>query len=107
TVAYGHGGTSSSEVRALWVTRATLSSPEAIAQMVRDAKAGGFNTLIVQVRGRGDAYYRSGLEPRAEGIKGPATFDPLAEVLARAKRAGLAVHAWVNLNLVSSAVSLP
>ena len=53
------------EIRALWVTRATLTSPDAIAQMIRAARAGGFNTLIVQVRGRGDAYYASTIEPRA------------------------------------------
>jgi len=29
--------------------------------MVESAKAARFNTLIVQVRGRGDAYYRAGL----------------------------------------------
>ena len=43
------------QTRALWVTRATLSSPDAIRQMVRSADAAGFNTLLVQVRGRGDA----------------------------------------------------
>ena len=45
------------QTRALWVTRTTLTSPESIRQMVAAAQAGGFNTLLVQVRGRGDAYY--------------------------------------------------
>jgi hypothetical protein len=36
------------DVRALWVVRTTLVSPEAVAAMVRDAAAAGFNTLIVQ-----------------------------------------------------------
>src|SRR5688572_13873691 len=49
----------SNEVRALWVVRTTLTSPEKIRAMVEAAKNNGFNTLIVQVRGRGDAYYRS------------------------------------------------
>ena len=40
------------EVRALWVVRTTLTSPSAIATMVTAAKSGGFNTLLVQVRGR-------------------------------------------------------
>jgi hypothetical protein len=43
------------------------------------AQGAGFNTLIVQVRGRGDAYYRSRWEPRAIELKDqPAEFDPLA-----------------------------
>ena len=100
-------GVSADEVRALWVTRATLSSPDKIEQMVRAARAGGFNTLLVQVRGRGDAYFDSALEPRATELASRPDFDPLAEILARARPAGLSVHAWINANLVSSAVELP
>jgi uncharacterized lipoprotein YddW (UPF0748 family) len=95
------------ETRALWVTRATMTSPEAIARMVWSAKEGGFNTLIVQVRGRGDAYYASRLEPRAADLASRPGFDPLGETISTAQRAGLRVHAWVVVNLVSSAVSLP
>lgn len=95
------------EVRALWVTRATLTSPETIRAMVQSASAGGFNTLLVQVRGRGDAYYASTIEPRANELAARPDFDPLAETLARAREAGLRVHAWVNLNFVSSAAILP
>src|ERR1700730_13109189 len=58
-----------SEVRALWVVRTTLTSPEKIRTMVQSAKDNGFNTLIVQVRGRGDAFYRSSREPRAAELK--------------------------------------
>jgi uncharacterized lipoprotein YddW (UPF0748 family) len=97
-----------SEVRALWVARTTLTSPAAIARMVRAARNGRFNTLLVQVRGRGDAYFNGGSEPRAQALSSqPASFDPLKVTLAEARRAGLRVHAWVNVNLVSSAVDLP
>ena len=95
------------EVRALWVTRATLGSPTAIAQLVRTAQEGGFNTLIVQVRGRGDAYYVSALEPRAAELVSRPDFDPLAHTLRLAHDAGLRVHAWISVNLVSSAFELP
>jgi uncharacterized lipoprotein YddW (UPF0748 family) len=95
------------EVRALWVTRGALTTPAAIAQMVRAAQSGGFNTLVVQVRGRGDAYYRSALEPRASDLTSQKDFDPLAATLAHAHRAGITVHAWVSVNLVSSAVTVP
>lgn len=93
--------------RALWVTRTTLASPESIRQMVAAAQAGGFNTLLVQVRGRGDAYYTGTLEPRAQELAGKPSFDPLGTVLKDAHAAGMKVHAWVAVNLVSSSVTLP
>ncbi|MGV8121402.1 MAG: glycoside hydrolase family 10 protein [Candidatus Xenobiia bacterium LiM19] len=96
------------EVRGLWVIRTTLTSPATINEMVRRAKDAHFNTLIVQVRGRGDAYYRSRWEPRAEELKGlPEDFDPLAQVIEEAHKAGLKVHAWINMGFTSSAGSLP
>lgn len=92
------------EVRALWVVRTTLTSKEKIRALVEDAKRSGFNNLIVQVRGRGDAYYESRHEPRPPLLaRQPPSFDPLALMLERAHRAGLKVHAWVNVNLISDA----
>jgi uncharacterized lipoprotein YddW (UPF0748 family) len=96
------------EIRALWVTRSSLTSPASISTLVRAAREHGFTTLLVQVRGRGDAYFASDLEPRpADLARQPASFDPLATVLADARANGIRVHAWVVLNLVSSAVELP
>jgi uncharacterized lipoprotein YddW (UPF0748 family) len=96
------------ETRALWVLRTSLATPAAIATLVRTARANGFNTLLVQIRGRGDAYFNGGLEPRAAELhRQPATFDPLSTVLDAAHDAGLRVHAWVNISLVSSAADLP
>ena len=96
------------EVRALWVLRTSLTSPQSIAALVRSARQHGFNTLLVQVRGRGDAYYNDAIEPRAPQLQQQASsFDPLQTVLTEAHAAGLRVHAWVNLNLISSAIDLP
>lgn len=96
------------EVRGLWVLRSSLTSPQSIASLVRSARASGFNTLFVQVRGRGEAYYSSELEPRATELAAlPLPFDPLAEVIDAARGTGMRVHAWVNVNLVSSAARLP
>ncbi len=95
------------EVRALWVVRTTLTSPSAISTMVAAAQHGGFNTLLVQVRGRGDAYYQRGTEPRPASLAAQPDFDPLATVIAKAHEAGLKVHAWINVNLVASAAELP
>lgn len=95
-------------VRGLWVLRTSMTSPEAIAGVIRTAVTGGYNTLMVQVRSRGDAYYKSTIDPRAPELSGqPATFDPLATTLSAAHAAGLKVHAWININLVSSATTLP
>lgn len=95
------------EVRALWVVRTTLTSPAAIATMVSAARRGGFNTLLVQVRGRGDAYFQQGIEPRPAALAAQPTFDPLATTIAKAHESGLQVHAWINVNLIASAVDLP
>jgi len=96
------------EVRALWVVRNTLTSPEKIHRMVDSAASTGFNTLIVQVRGRGDAYYRSRWEPRAVELKDqPKDFDPLAVTIAEAHQRGLKVHAWLNTSLLANLDALP
>ena len=96
------------EVRALWVVRKSITSEAAIEKLVADAKAAGVNTLIVQVRGRGDAYYRSRFEPRSADLKGePESFDPLAAVLQKAHRAGIKVHAWLNTHLLANVNELP
>jgi len=99
---------SPTETRALWVLRSSLATPQSIATLVTSARTHGFNTLLVQVRGRGDAYYLGGVEPRAsELLRQPASFDPLATVLEAGHAAGLRIHAWINVNLVSSATELP
>lgn len=96
------------EIRALWVVRTTLTSPEKIQAMVNAAATNGFNTLIVQVRGRGDAYYKSRVEPRAIELKDqPLTFDPLEVTLAEAHKRGLKVHAWLNTSLLANLDALP
>jgi len=96
------------EVRALWVVRTTLDHPDSVRAMVRRADEAGFNTLLVQVRGRGDAYYRSGLEPPPSTLlDAPSDYDPLALTLQEAHARGIAVHAWVNAHLVGGTDGLP
>lgn len=94
------------EVRALWVVRTTLDHPDSIMAMINRAHDNGFNTLIVQVRGRGDAFYNARWEPRAESIKDPA-FDPLAFTIKEAHKRGIAVHAWLNTELLANMDQLP
>lgn len=96
------------EVRAVWVVRQTMTSPESVRQLVVRAQAAGLTDLIVQVRGRGDAYYNSSFEPRADDLnRQPADFDPLALVIEEAHRVGIGVHAWLNTYLVADIRYLP
>ena len=96
------------EVRALWVVRTSMTSPESIQRVVSLAERYGFNTILAQVRGRGDAYYRSSLEPRAQALAGqPADFDPLRMLIDEARPRALQVHAWMNVFYVWSESRLP
>ena len=95
------------ELRGLWVVRSSLTSRASVAKMVEGAHAAGFNTLLVQVRGRGDAYFSGGIEPRAEALAVDPSFDPLGYTLQEAHARGMSVMAWVTVNLVASAHDLP
>ncbi|MGE0101682.1 MAG: glycoside hydrolase family 10 protein [Blastocatellales bacterium] len=96
------------ESRALWVVRHTLTSPEAVRELVARTKENGFTDLVVQIRGRGDAWYASNLEPRAEELgTQPGQFDPLAQVIDQAHLVGIRVHAWINMYLVANLDPLP
>jgi uncharacterized lipoprotein YddW (UPF0748 family) len=91
------------ETRGMWVVRTSLVSPKSIRQVVSTAVRFHLNTLFVQVRGRGDAYYASPDEPRAEALAGqPADFDPLDTIVKEAHKAGIQVHAWMNTFLTWS-----
>lgn len=97
-----------SEVRGLWATRSWMTSPGKVAQVVADARRHGFTAIFVQVRGRGDAFYAGGPDPRAALLeRQPATFDPLRDLVTRAHAAGVEVHAWLNVNLVAGATAVP
>jgi uncharacterized lipoprotein YddW (UPF0748 family) len=90
------------ELRGLWVVRTALVSPQAVDQAVDAAAEAGMNALFVQVRGRGDAFYRSRLAARSVLLeRQPRDFDPLARLLARARARRIQVHGWVNVLLAA------
>jgi uncharacterized lipoprotein YddW (UPF0748 family) len=96
------------EVRGVWVVRTDLTTSANVSRVVRIAKANGLNTLYVQARGRGDAYYAGGLEPRGESLaKAAPDFDPLQQIIDHGHAAGLQVHAWLNACYVWSDPSPP
>ncbi len=91
------------EIRALWVVRDALTSKDRIDRLIDFAVRGRFHLLFAQVRGRGDAYYRSRFEPPALDLEVPLSeFDPLSYLLEKAHETDLSVHAWVNVLYVWS-----
>src|SRR5439155_22669570 len=87
------------QYRALWVDafHDGMKSPAQVEKLVADTKRANLNTLIVQVRKRGDAYFAHSIEPRATDIVGPSDFDPLDYLLrlAHASTPRIDVHASV------------
>jgi uncharacterized lipoprotein YddW (UPF0748 family) len=86
--------------KALWVVRDKITTKSAIDDLMADTTTRGIHDVVVQVRGRGDAYYTSSLEPRAEGLT--ESFDPLAHLVRAGAAVGVRVHAWGNVFFVWS-----
>ncbi len=78
---------------AAWVVRFDIDSREKVAAICSQAQQNHFDRLLVQVRGRADAYYQSDLVPRAEGLV--PGFDPLAAVLSQCEN--VEIDAWLNV----------
>ena len=78
-----------------------MVSKKNIDDMIQFAVLNRFNNIVVQVRGRGDAYYNSKFVPKSSLIQ-EQDLDPLAYLLPKAKEKGLKVHVWVNTYLLWS-----
>lgn len=87
-------------MRLFWVSADGLETEARIDSLVALAAEAGANGLVVQVMGRGEAWYESELLPEATVVE---DFDPLARVILRAGPLGMEVHAWVNAFLTWSA----
>ncbi len=95
--AMGAPAAASDEVRAIWITRFEYQTEADVKTILANCASLGFNTILFQVRGQADAYYRSSIEPWAERLGGrDPGFDPLAVACRESKRLGLSLHAWVN-----------
>jgi uncharacterized lipoprotein YddW (UPF0748 family) len=85
--------------RALWVDafHDGIKTTEQVVRLVADASRMGVNALVVQVRRRGDAYYRRTSEPRTEdpGLQPGLDALQLTIELAHAASPRLEVHAWI------------
>lgn len=90
----------------LWVIRDQITSRDKIDDVIDFAVRNGFTDIFVQVRGRGDAYYKSNIVPFTPTIN-DKKFDPLKYILSKAHPKGLKVHAWVNVFLLWSSDAKP
>jgi uncharacterized lipoprotein YddW (UPF0748 family) len=97
-------GPVSKEVRAFWADAfaAGLKTRAEIDQLVARVQEANANTIIAQVRRRGDSFYINSAEPFTEDANVEAGLDPLAYLLERAHAVGIEVHAWVAVNTVYS-----
>jgi uncharacterized lipoprotein YddW (UPF0748 family) len=94
------------QYRALWVDafHDGIKTPRQVDQLVEAAERAHLNTLIVQVRPSGNAYFNKSIEPRAsDPALAPAPYDPLGYVIQKAHSAQprLQVWAWLNTYVVS------
>ena len=101
----------------LWVVRDALEDTVALAALADSARSVGCTDLLVQVRGRGEAYYRSRTEPAPQSLETPPPrgirigsrpsdkslrYDPLAAAIRITKARGMQIHAWFNVFVAGS-----
>jgi uncharacterized lipoprotein YddW (UPF0748 family) len=96
------------ETRALWISRFDLGSPPvkraSLEALINKAAGAGFNTVLLQVRATGDAYYTPGVEPwsyrmtssRVADLGRNPGWDPLAAAIDAAHQRGIQLHAYLN-----------
>ncbi len=101
----------------LWVIRDAIEDTVSFAATADSARVLGCTDLLVQVRGRGEAYYRSATEPAPRYLEAACPpglrrgdrpseealrFDPLAAACRIARTRGMRIHAWINVFLASN-----
>lgn len=91
--------------RGLWIVRHDISTPESIDSLIEVVSNYQFTDIFIQVRGRGDAYYNSKYEPKAEELN--ADFDPLKYLLEKKQGHEFRIHAWINVFYLWSNENLP
>jgi len=91
---------------AMWVVRDQIKSSESVDKIIDFADRNGFTDLFVQVRGRGDAFYKSAIVPRSQNLP-KNNFDPLKYILDKAHPENLKIHAWINVFLLWSSNDKP
>lgn len=83
----------------MWIVRDQMTGRESIDKFIEFADRNGFTDLFVQVRGRGDAFYKSAIVCLAPAVQ-DRDFDPLKYTLEKAHLRNIKVHAWLNVYLL-------
>lgn len=99
------------DMRAVWISTVyradyptALNNEDAqkneFIQKLEKAQEMGLNTVVVQVRPKGDAFYESDLNPWSEcltGVQGmDPGYDPMAFMIQETHKRGMEFHAWMN-----------
>lgn len=99
------------EFRGVWISTVYSSDYPSVQNDVAGQKAefiekldilqaNGFNAVFVQVRPKGDAFYKSDLNPWSSvltGVQGKDPgYDPMAFMIEEAHKRGMEFHAWLN-----------
>ena len=95
------------EIRAIWMSRfeyardkTVQESKQYIESSFRKFARAGINVILFQVRGNGDAFYRSDFEPwsdmLSDKIGEDPGWDPLEFAIEQARLNNLELHAWLN-----------
>lgn len=99
------------EMRAVWISTVyradyptALNNQDAqkneFIQKLEKAQEMGLNTVVVQVRPKGDAFYESEMNPWSEiltGVQGTDPgYDPMAFMIQETHKRGMEFHAWMN-----------
>src|SRR5665648_1003765 len=68
--------------------------------MLDKLQAVGINTVMVQVRPKADAFYKSSINPWSESLTGTQGkdpgYDPMAFMISETHKRGMSFHAWLN-----------
>lgn len=96
TISYTIPEAPQTEYRAFWVDmfHDGAKTPQQVNQLIKDVEASNANTIFLQVRRRGDAFYLNSLEPKTEDPYLASGYDPLADLIQKAHAANIQVHAW-------------
>lgn len=99
------------DMRAVWISTvysadypSTINNEEAqkaeFIEKLEQAQALGLNTVVVQVRPKGDAFYESELNPWSAvltGVQGmDPGYDPMEFMIKETHKRGMEFHAWMN-----------
>ncbi len=99
------------DMRAVWistvysadypsVTNDAEAQKNEFVQKLEQAQALGLNTVVVQVRPKGDAFYESELNPWSAVLTGTQGvdpgYDPMEFMIKETHKRGMEFHAWMN-----------